>query len=275
MLERTLVVAALSLGASLALPDVSEAHRRYRGYPRYGGSPSFHLGYAPGYYPSFSIGSIGSIGYGHYPFSVGFSFVGGPKDPRGVVRFQVYPKNTEVYIDGYYAGIVDDFGKLRLEPGPHDITLYLDGHRVFEETVYSTAGSTVRIHHEMEPLAPGEPVPLRPAVPGGGTRAAAALAPARRPQPPPPSSMTTPSSPSTSSEYGELVLRSKPSEPEVWIDGELWHFSVAGEGLRVHLPAGSYELQLRKEGFEPFVTRVDVFPGETTALNVRLGPTPR
>ena len=180
MLERTLVVAVLSLGASLVLPDVSEAHRRYRGCPRYGGYPSFHLGYAPGYYPSFSIGRIG---YGHYPFSVGFSFVGGPKDPRGVVRFQVHPKNTEVFIDGYYAGIVADFGKLRLEPGPHDITLYLDGHRVFEETVYSTAGSTVSIHHEMEPLAPGEPVPLRPAVPGGGTRTTPA--PPSRPPPAP------------------------------------------------------------------------------------------
>jgi hypothetical protein len=270
MLERTLVVAALSLGATFALPDVSEAHRRYRGYPRYGAYPSFHLGYTPGYYPSFSIGSVG---YGPYPFSVGFSFVGGPKDPRGVVRFQVYPKATEVYIDGYYAGIVGDFGKLRLEPGPHDITLYLDGHRTFEETVYSTAGSTVRIHHEMEPLAPGEPAPLRPSSPGGGTRAAPA--PSSRPQPPPPSSMTTSPSSTTSSEYGELVLRSQPSEPEVWIDGELWHFSGGGERLTVHLPAGSYELQLRKEGFEPFVTRVDVFPRETTALNVRLGATPR
>ena len=273
MLDRTLVVVALTLGASVALPDVSEAHRRYRGYPRYGGYSSFHLGYAPGYYPSFSIGSIGSIGssgigYRHYPFSVGFSFLGGPRDPRGVVRFQVHPKNTEVYIDGYYAGIVDDFGKLRLEPGPHDITLYLDGHRVFEETLYSTAGSTVKIHHEMEPLGPGEPVPLRPAVPGRGTRTTPA--PASRSTPAPPSSMTTPSS-GTSSEYGELVLRSQPSEPEVWIDGERWHFSGGTERLSVHLPAGSYELQLRKGGFEPFVTRVDVFPGETTALNVRLG----
>ena len=65
MLKRTLVVVALSLGASFALPEVSEAHRRYRGYRRYGGyRPSFHLGYAPGYYPAFSIGSIGGIGYG-------------------------------------------------------------------------------------------------------------------------------------------------------------------------------------------------------------------
>jgi hypothetical protein len=267
MLDRTLVVATLVATASIALPDTSEAHRRYggyRGHRGYYGYPSFHFGYSPGYYPSFGIG------YGAYPFSVGFSYFGGPRDTRGVVRFQVHPKQTEVYIDGYYAGIVDDFGKLRLEPGPHDITLYLDGHHVFQETVYSTAGSTVRIHHEMEPLAPGDPIPARPAVPGGG-----------RPALPSPSSTSSPPrttpapAPPSTSEYGELVLRSQPRYPEVWIDGEQWHFSGGTERLTVHLPAGSYELQLRKEGFEPFVTRVDIFPGETTALNVRLGPSPR
>ncbi len=265
MLDRTWVVAGLVLGASFLLPDASEAYRPrgHRGHSRYG-YPSFHLGYAPGYYPSFGIG------YGYYPFAVGFNFAGGPRDPRGVVRFEVHPKQAEIYIDGYYAGIVDDFGKLRLEPGPHDITLYLDGHRAFEETVYSTAGSTVRIHHEMEPLATGEPVPPRPAVPRGRSR----LSPMPPPAPAPPSSMTIPSAPSgaVTSEYGELALRSQPGEPEVWIDGELWQFSGGSERLTVHLPAGSYELELKKSGYETFTTRVDVFPGETTALNVRLGP---
>ena len=89
--------------------------------------------------------------------------------------------------------------------------------------------------------------------------------------------MSIPSAPSpgAASEYGELVLRSQPGEPEVWIDGELWHFSGGNERLTVHLPAGSYELRLTKGGYETFTTRVDVFPGETTALNVRRGPASR
>jgi hypothetical protein len=271
MLDRTWIVAGLVvLGAGLLLPDDSQAypHRGRRAHSRYGyGYPSAHVGYAPGYYPSFGFG------YGYYPFSVGFNFAGGPPDPRGVVRFEVHPEDTEIYVDGYYAGIVDDFGKLRLEPGAHDITLYLDGHRTFEETLYSTAGSTVRIHHEMEPLEPGEPVPPRPANPRSTPRSL----PPSPPAPPPPasspsSSTSSASSGSTTSDYGELVLRSQPVEPEVWIDGEQWHFSGGGETLSVHLPAGSYELQLKRGGYETFTTRVDVFPGETTALNVRLGP---
>ena len=163
MLDHSRLAIMLTLVAGMALPKTTDgAHRRrhYRGY----GYPSFHLGYAPGYYPSIGVG------YGFYPFSVGFSFQGGPKDPRGTVRFDVYPKQTEVYVDGYYAGIVGDFGKLRLDPGGHDITLYLDGHRVFAETVYASTGSSVRLHHEMEPLEPGEPAAPRPAVPGAGAR---------------------------------------------------------------------------------------------------------
>ena len=52
----------LPLARALPFPMCQEAHRRYRGYPRYGGYPSFHLGYAPGYYPSFSIGNPSAPG---------------------------------------------------------------------------------------------------------------------------------------------------------------------------------------------------------------------
>ena len=53
MLDRTHMVAALVVAAVAAAPDAAEAHRRYRGHWGY---PSFHFGYAPGFYPSFGIG---------------------------------------------------------------------------------------------------------------------------------------------------------------------------------------------------------------------------
>jgi hypothetical protein len=50
----------------------------------------------------------------------------------GNVRFDVTPKNAEVYADGYYAGIVDDFRgstqPLILTPGPHHIELRAEGY---------------------------------------------------------------------------------------------------------------------------------------------------
>jgi len=48
-------------------------------------------------------------------------------EPEASVRLEVKPKEAEVYVDGYYAGIVDDFDgtfqRLRVEPGEHEIEL--------------------------------------------------------------------------------------------------------------------------------------------------------
>lgn len=217
-------------------------HRRHHGYHR--GYPSFYLGYAGGYYPSFGIG------YGAYPVSVGLSFLGGPKDPRGSVQTMVYPKQTEVFVDGYYVGITDDFdgSKLRLDPGPHTITFYLPGHRSYEETVYVSDGTTIKIRHEMEPLEPGEPTPLRPGSNAASTTTAA-----------------------TATELGALMLRTQPGDVEIRVDGGLWHFPSGSGSFSLHLPPGVYELEIKKDGYESFVTDVEIFPGETTAMNVHLG----
>lgn len=276
------VVVALGIGAAVIPPSSVEAAHRRRGYSGYGYRggfyPSFHLGYAPGYYPSFGVG------FGHFPVSVGFSYLGGARDPRGSLRFDVHPKSAEVYIDGYYAGIVDDFGKLQLEPGPHDVTLFLDGYRIFEETVYSSAGSTVKIHHEMEPLAQGELAPARPAVPGSRARPAPVPPssapwppPSASPSPSPPPSATsrgTSMSSATTAAFGVLALRTQPSGAEVVIDGEPWLVPEGNERLMLHLPVGRYQIELRKEGYAPFHTSVEVRETETTAVNVLLGPAP-
>ncbi len=65
----------------------------------------------------------------------------------------VEPEETEVYVDGYYAGIVDDFDgvfqRLNLAPGTHEITLRLDGHETWSAEIYAAPGSTVNLHHDM------------------------------------------------------------------------------------------------------------------------------
>ena len=54
-------------------------------------------------------------GYGAYGGPYGWSI--------GGVRLKVEPKDAEVYVDGYYAGVVDDFDgmwqQLRLDDGGH------------------------------------------------------------------------------------------------------------------------------------------------------------
>ena len=76
------------------------------------------------------------------------------------------PRETEVFVDGYFAGVVDDFDgfaqRLRLEPGEHEVTLFLDGHRPLTRKMLFTVGQTFKVQHEMEPLGAGEPAPQRP-----------------------------------------------------------------------------------------------------------------
>src|SRR5262249_33752154 len=47
------------------------------------------------------------------------------------VRSMVKPRDAAIYVDGYYAGVVDDydgiFQRLHLPPGQHEFVLYLQG----------------------------------------------------------------------------------------------------------------------------------------------------
>ena len=80
-------------------------------------------------------------------------------DDESSLQLQVTPRETEVFIDGYFAGRVDDFDgrfqRLHIQPGEHDLTLYLDGHRKVTQTILIRPRSSFRIRYEMTPLAAG------------------------------------------------------------------------------------------------------------------------
>jgi hypothetical protein len=61
--------------------------------------PFYDPFYYPYYYPAFGYR------YGPYPrYGYSQAYV-----PESALRLQVSPRNTEVFVDGYYAGVVDDF----------------------------------------------------------------------------------------------------------------------------------------------------------------------
>jgi hypothetical protein len=78
----------------------------------------------------------------------------------------VDPNDAEVYVDGYFAGHVDDFDnlvqRLHVAPGGHDIVIYLDGYRSLAYSMYFGPFSDQGINDRMVPLAPGEPADPRP-----------------------------------------------------------------------------------------------------------------
>lgn len=112
----------------------------YRSYPRnynyvvpYGYRPN---GYRPGWNFNLYFGRPygrqlygggssyygGGSGYGYYSLGPGFAY--------GSLRIVDAPRYAQVFVDGYYAGEVDDydgiFQRLNLEPGPHRIGIVID-----------------------------------------------------------------------------------------------------------------------------------------------------
>ena len=81
-----------------------------------------------------------------------------PERPCCRVRLQVTPRDASVFVDGYAAGVVDDydgvFQRLRLVPGPHEIVIYHPGHRTLRQNVYYNPGSTHTIRHTLESARP-------------------------------------------------------------------------------------------------------------------------
>jgi hypothetical protein len=124
----------------------------YRSAPRRGFSS---FGYRPRYPASYRYGYF--HGHGYYFPRYYYDYDAYPT--HASMRVLVQPAEAEVYVDGYYAGIVDDFDglfqRLHLTPGRHEITLRLDGFRTWRAEVYAEPGHTLTLHHDMLPGATG------------------------------------------------------------------------------------------------------------------------
>jgi hypothetical protein len=98
-------------------------------------------------------GGYGYAGYGYGYSGYGYAFTPYPFDgfdDAGSLRLQVEPRNAEVYVDGYYAGVVDDFDgrfqHLDLIPGLHHVEIVSPGYQplVFDVTIEPHHRTTYR-----------------------------------------------------------------------------------------------------------------------------------
>jgi hypothetical protein len=94
-------------------------------------------------YPAYAPGGIYQYRYGY---------------PTGQIRLQVRPRDAEVYVDGYYAGQVDDFDgyiqSLQIEEGPHTIEIVAPGYEDLVFNVRITAGRKIDYRGDMIPYRP-------------------------------------------------------------------------------------------------------------------------
>ena len=146
--------------AGQAVPRVGPPPRvlSSRSYPSYFYRPSF---FRPFYYrPAVRIGLGFGYPYGYYGYPYGYAYgypaygyygYGRPGylvgRPYGSVRITDAPRDAEVYADGYYVGIVDDFDgvfqHLDLTAGPHRIEIRAQGRPPIAFDVRALPGETV------------------------------------------------------------------------------------------------------------------------------------
>jgi PEGA domain len=236
-------------------------------YPRYYYSsfwyPSYYWPYYyGGFYEPFFWGPYRYPPpyYGHYYY-----------DDTGSAQLKVSPRNAQVYVDGYFAGIVDNFDgsfqRLDVDAGEHELQFYLEGYRPFSLKVLFVRGRTVKITHTMEPLAPGDPAPAPPKPDDSAARSQPYRGPvsARGRQMPPPQGR-----PGQPTDFGSLLLRVRPADASVFVDGEPWNAPQGEDQFVIELTEGPHRIEVRKSGFQTYSSTVRVRRGETVRLNVSL-----
>jgi hypothetical protein len=203
-----------------------------------------------------------------YPYP-GFGFPPGiyPTDSAVSLRLQVTPREASVYVDGFAAGVVDDydgvFQRLRLVPGPHELVIYHPGYRTLRQHIYYNPGSTHTVRHTLDQLQPGEvqePQPVPRALPP-------------RPGMPAPTNVLPGADAGQAPagvRLGTLALRVQPADATVLVDGEPWRGPETQDRLVIQLAEGPHRIRVEKPGFQAFAVDIDVRAGETTSFNVSL-----
>jgi hypothetical protein len=240
-------------------------HDGYGGY--WGGGWYPYYGYGGGYYPYWGYwwpyGAYGWYGGGGYPWGAGamYSYV---EPDRGSIRLLVDPSKARVYVDGYYAGIVDDFDglfqRLHVAPGRHEIEIKLSGYKTYHARVYVTSGATLKLDRELEPGSGEIYEDLAGEGPERGTSRAPYSGEVPRAQPPP--------RPETRVEAGRLRLRVEPPDASVYVDGT---FRGTGRELAsLPLPPGAHRVEVVRPGYRTQEHDVEVSPDGVTDLGIEL-----
>jgi hypothetical protein len=240
----------------------------YPGYPVY---PGWGGGYYPGYWwPYYSFGWYGGYypGYWGYPWGWGgggavYHYV---ERESGSVRVLVDPAEARVYVDGYYAGTVDDFDglfqRLHVAPGRHEIALKLEGYQTHRLKVYVPPDSTVKVHFDMqkgegetfEDLAKGVPETEARREREQEERWTEAEDRAEEDE--------------MAAVGGRLELSVRPEDASVYVDGA---FRGSGrETSSLKLAPGRHRIEIVRPGYQTFEREVEIVPGAPTSLKVEL-----
>ena len=258
-----------------------------RGGSRYGwGSPYYGYGYGYGYGRYGSYYSPYDSWYSPYYYSGYYGYSPSYyRRPRGYgyyrdsgsLRIIVDPEKTRVYVDGYYAGIADDFDgilqRLNVPPGRHDITLKLEGYRTQHFKVYVPVDDTIKIHYDMV-RGSGEATSEQFAGPPDADYARVrdmSDEDRRRGDDDgwrDDDDVDRPADRRDEGEDGSVRLSISPRDASVYVDGE---FRGSGrDAASLRLRPGRHRIEVVRPGFRTIEREVEVERGQSTTVTFEL-----
>ncbi len=295
-------------GSAVAPRPLTEAERRHprpgtgtghRGSYRYGGygygyNPYYSYRYRPsyGYYGYWGLSPWyygSSWGWG---WDLGYSYdrrpYGYPRyryrydddDDMGSLRLMVEPEETQVVVDGHYAGEVDDFDglfqRLHVTPGRHEITLKLKGHQTHKVRVYVPRDETLKIHHHMRRGTEGVVTEENLVRPWEQEREQQRERYAQRRErdlgddedKDADNDKDADDDKDADSDTGTVRLNVEPRDASVYVDGE---FQGAGREVgRIELAPGRHRIEIVRPGYRTAERDVEVKSGRSEDLDVHL-----
>jgi len=268
---------------------------RYLGSSYYGSYwPSYYVGYygqpwyfGPGFRTGFGYGYPSLYGYSYYPYYGGYGHGYGYYGARGYVtppdtetvglRIMIEPREARVYVDGAYAGEVDDFDgmfqRLYLEPGEHELAFELEGYRSYVLILDVAPGASLKVRHSMQEGG-GEPVVDDRT--GGRALRREARSSARAPRAPEERELSERDAPYERSETAhspaQLRLDVTPKDASVYVDGEFRGTAGLLTARPLELEAGTHRVEIVRPGLRGVSREVTLESGESQELSAALEP---
>jgi hypothetical protein len=134
-------------------------------FPIFFPGPSFFPGYGVGGPDPFMQAPFGPSGSAYYPQALGDSRQLGPLRTfaKGGLRLETEPGTAQVFVDGYYAGLVEDYGLrgriLELPAGSHHIELRAPGYALLAFDVNIIPNETSRFRGDLQLVPPQQRAP--------------------------------------------------------------------------------------------------------------------
>lgn len=242
--------------------------------------------YGPGYYTNPWWGWWGwGWGWGNEPYGVyggGYGRGYGDADDQGALDLDIWPGDTQVWLDGQYIGTVDDFDGfptyLWLEKGTYDLVFYRDGYQTLARQYSIYPGLTIDVGDRLTPGPSVRPedLPTKTHVRRDtrieDERQLGERIDRDRGRYGDDSDNDRAVRPSGDDEQGRLILSIEPDDASVYLDGKF--VGTAEEIGRLHrglvVDAGQHRISVVRPGRRGSEQTVTVRPGGEQEVEIEL-----